>query len=968
MIRKISLLVFVLLGLVLSSDAQLSCSNAVERTLTNYTTSTDNDSLFVICAGQTGTLVATPPGGTPGWTFQWQQFSATSNMWTPLTTVTNAPSSTQANLQPGGYRVVITDGNNQEVGAYVAWIVRINTNPTVSVNNIPAGCGNVQLVGQVNNGSVTPYYNPPSSTQDPQAQLIVDENTQITVCVSGTHSWVSDLGFYLRGPAECGSPIVVLSPNPGANGQYPVCNSNDNFNNLCFSSSSTNNFNPCNPYEDFDGFFPVQSNYTGTYGSYGPNSNPTPIDWSPIYGCTASMAGWAVQIYDCINLDFGALTTASLTFSGNSVGGNPVTYTYQTNPGFYSAINDNSCTPQTASIFEVPAPPPSPIYFQYGYEWTANPPFPIPNSTSSLNITLSPGPMVDTEFTLSITGNNPGAICGGTTSATRLFDYVGATEATITTQNTTYCVSSSTVNLTATPAGGTWSGPGITNANNGTFSPAAAGVGQHTITYTPSGPCPVPATITLTVLQNEPIVVTPLLPVCISDEPFQLTVDTTGGTWSGTGIIDAALGIFDPEVAGEGQHMVTYTVPGICAATGMTTITVETPAVLIINTPSSVCESVQSLNLTANLPGGTWSGPGVNSQNATFNATEAGVGNHPITYTREAGCSSTTIKEITVLPLPVVDAGQDVILCQGESTTLTATGATAYSWLPVEGLSASNTATVIATPQTTTTYTVTGTENGCSSMDYVTVIVVPNPAVTVSGPHHICPGESVQLQVTGLTNITWNHGETLSADNITNPWATPTENTVYSFTGSNSNGCYGEGEIEVTVATVGFTANPTEGLSPLVVEFTNLSEGDLFYWNFGNGDSTTTNMPEQSPSTIYFEDGLHTATLQVMSNGVLCSSSLPILVYSKSAIELIPNIVTVDGNGMNDVFRIKQKNLRSLDVKIYNRYGNLVGEITTPDGSWNPRDYSDGTYYYVLKAEGIDNTPFEASGHFQVVR
>jgi PKD repeat protein len=964
-IRKISLLALVLLATVISVKAQLSCTNAVERTLTNYTVPIPNDSLFVICSGQTATLVATPPSGTPGWTFEWKQFSLAGNEWLPITTVPNVPNSTQANLQPGGYRVVIKDGTNTEVGSYIAWVVRINTNPSVSVNNIPAGCGNVQLIGQVNNGSTTPYYNPPLNSTDPGVILTVDASTEITVCYSGLHDWVSDMGFFLIGPSECGSPVVTLSPEPPG-----VCNGNDDFNNLCFSTESTNNFDPCDANWDLDGWIlEVPSNYTGTYGSYGAyGNNITPIDWSPIYGCNAAQAGWKVQIQDCEGEDVGTLTYASLSFSGTTQNGAQVSYTYNTPAGFSRPINDEACSVEEASTFEVPAPPPSPIYFQYGYQWTANPPFTIPNSTSSLNITLNPGPMVDTEFTLSITGNNPGAICGGTVSASRLYDYLSGTTATITTQNTNYCVSSANVNLAATPAGGTWSGPGITNATTGTFSPTAAGPGQHTITYIPAGPCPVPATITMTVIQNSPIVVTPFLPVCISGDPIQLTVDTTGGSWSGTGIIDTTLGIFDPEVAGEGNHTVTYTVPGICAAVGMTTITVETPSVLIINTPSSVCASVQSLNLTANLSGGTWSGTGVNPQTATFNASLAGVGNHAITYVRNAGCASTTIKEITVLPLPVVDAGQDVMICEGESTTLEATGATTYTWLPETGLSSANTSTTVATPQSTTTYTVTGTQNGCTSMDYVTIIVVPNPAVIANGPHHICPGDAVQLEVTGITNITWDNGETLSATNITNPLATPTDSTTYSFSGTNNNGCYGEGQIVVTVAAVAFTATPTEGLSPLIVEFTNQSEGQLFNWDFGNGETTITLMPEQSPTTYYVEDGLHTATLEVIDNGITCTVTVPILVYSKSAIELIPNIVTADGNGMNDVFRVKQKNLRTLEVKIFNRFGNEVGEITTPDGFWNPRDNSDGTYYYVLKAVGIDNTPFEASGHFQVVR
>ena len=47
-----------------------------------------------------------------------------------------------------------------------------------------------------------------------------------------------------------------------------------------------------------------------------------------------------------------------------------------------------------------------------------------------------------------------------------------------------FCVDDAASNLTASPAGGTFSGTGITDTANGTFDPAIAGTGTHTITYT----------------------------------------------------------------------------------------------------------------------------------------------------------------------------------------------------------------------------------------------------------------------------------------------------------------------------------------------------------------------------------------------------------------------------------------------------------------------------------------------------
>src|SRR5690606_7563958 len=119
--------------------------------------------------------------------------------------------------------------------------------------------------------------------------------------------------FHVTGVQTCALPI---SPNPGANGQGPVCNSNNNVNGLCFSTNSTANFNPCLPETACGNTTECLSNYSGVYGTYGPTA--TPINWSPLYGIDAAQGGWAVQIYDCIGVDVGALTNASITFTNLS--------------------------------------------------------------------------------------------------------------------------------------------------------------------------------------------------------------------------------------------------------------------------------------------------------------------------------------------------------------------------------------------------------------------------------------------------------------------------------------------------------------------------------------------------------------------------------------------------------------------------------------------------------------------------
>ncbi|MEY8847179.1 hypothetical protein AB9K26_00030, partial [Psychroserpens sp. XS_ASV72] len=73
---------------------------------------------------------------------------------------------------------------------------------------------------------------------------------------------------------------------------------------------------------------------------------------------------------------------------------------------------------------------------------------------------------------------------------------------------------------------------------------------------------------------------------------------------------------------------------------------------------------------------------------------------------------------VTVNDLPNTDAGSDVTITEGESVTLTATGADSYEWSTGETTSA-----ISVSPNTTTTYTVTGFSNGCESTDAVVVTV-----------------------------------------------------------------------------------------------------------------------------------------------------------------------------------------------------------------------------------------------------
>lgn len=127
-------------------------------------------------------------------------------------------------------------------------------------------------------------------------------------------------------------------------------------------------------------------------------------------------------------------------------------------------------------------------------------------------------------------------------------------------------------------------------------------------------------------------------------------------------------------------------------------------------------------------PGAT---PTVVPSAPTTSVTYANPGTYnAIIYTIGGGCSllDSAFVVITVNPTPAVNVSGTNIICNGASTSLTASGAANFTWSPPTGLSATTGASVTANPTTTTTYAVTGTQGSCSNSSVI-VITVNDPTV-----------------------------------------------------------------------------------------------------------------------------------------------------------------------------------------------------------------------------------------------
>jgi gliding motility-associated-like protein len=213
----------------------------------------------------------------------------------------------------------------------------------------------------------------------------------------------------------------------------------------------------------------------------------------------------------------------------------------------------------------------------------------------------------------------------------------------------TLCENISPVQLFAADPGGVWSGTGISSSTLGIFDPALASSGSHEIIYTISGVCGNADTVSIDVLPADNVLITAATDVCEDDASFILSVQSGGGSWSGTGITNTVTGEFSPAVSGVGSFMIYYSTNGVCPQTDSAEQVVWSNDIPIIGVVGAMCLNDMPVNLAVNVPGGTWSGAGITDPVlGTFDPSIAGSGSHIVTYSLNSMCGGSDVIIIIV--------------------------------------------------------------------------------------------------------------------------------------------------------------------------------------------------------------------------------------------------------------------------------------------------------------------------------
>ncbi|HYV92164.1 MAG TPA: PKD domain-containing protein [Chitinophagales bacterium] len=205
-----------------------------------------------------------------------------------------------------------------------------------------------------------------------------------------------------------------------------------------------------------------------------------------------------------------------------------------------------------------------------------------------------------------------------------------------------------------------------------------------------------------------------------------------------------------------------------------------------------------------------------------------------------------------------------------------------------------------------------------------------------------CPPFTIQFQDNGYGGITffWDFGDgTTSTDpSPTHTYGNP--GTYYgTFIASDPAACNPNDTVQFTVTVfdfppqAAFTANPTIIIDyNSEVHFTNQSQGATHYlWLFGDGDTSTA----ENPSHWYILSGDYLACLIAFNEGGCPDTAcVQIQVDLIPAID-VPNGFSPNGDGQNDVLYVKGQDVKNMDFRVYNRWGELVFETNDINIGWN---------------------------------
>jgi gliding motility-associated-like protein len=411
-----------------------------------------------------------------------------------------------------------------------------------------------------------------------------------------------------------------------------------------------------------------------------------------------------------------------------------------------------------------------------------------------------------------------------------------------------------------------------------------------------------------------------------------------------------------------GAHTLAIRDANGCGATAPITITND-PAISITSTvnPAS-CSGAPDGVVTLTAMGGStvyeYSANGTTFQ--TGSNFSLNVGAAKLFVRDNKGCTANHDVTVPLNNTATINAGADPTICEGTTYQLAAvTNATSVLWTG-PGLSDPAIINPIATTPITATYTVTGTLGICTTTDDITIKVLPAPRANAGKDSTICYGKTIRLDGSGGVQYEWLPDARLQNTAVRNPAVNPLINSEYYLKVRDANGCEA---LEWDTVTV-FVIPPVQAFAgrdttiaagqPLQMMGVDMANNEIanYKWSPSLGLNNTTLF---NPVAVLERDNIYVLTLTTPEG---CEGKDEVRIKVFKGPELyVPSGFTPNGDGKNDVLRVKAVGIKSFTLfKVYNRWGEPVFATTSENAGWDGtvRGIRQTTGVFIWIAEAID--------------
>jgi gliding motility-associated-like protein len=384
---------------------------------------------------------------------------------------------------------------------------------------------------------------------------------------------------------------------------------------------------------------------------------------------------------------------------------------------------------------------------------------------------------------------------------------------------------------------------------------------------------------------------------------------------------------------------------------------IDNPQPLTITGPDTICEGSSATLNSSYLSGNVWS---TQDSSQSIQVTQSGT--YSVSVLGACGVLQSSIN-LTVLPLPNVSIQVlgNLALCPGQTVQLISNTVSDFTW---SDQSINDTLTT----GDAGLYILTVSNSCGSSSDSVEVLTIPGiiqPTI-ISAGSVICSGSNLILVSSESTGNSWSTGSNSDSIIVTLPGT---------YILSVDNGCAsGNDTLVVSNSSLNFqsVADPDSGNAPLDVNFLVNSTNVIssYNWDFGGLGSSSSS----TPSFVFNEAGLYAVIVEITDDaGCSGLDTIEVLVLPELPSELnVPNCFSPNGDGMNDFLTVDAISIKSFDLQVLNRWGVEMYQSSELlpgwDGKHNGENALDGTYFFVLKAEGSDSKSYELKGTITLIR